>query len=344
MSSDVSKILIPDESINIVNLLSVCLSEGIDINSIKDASGNTLLHIAVESMNIEIVRFLLKCNNVNTEIFNYFYEFPMDIAIKNGYLDIVKIFLVEGIDVNLSRNGKESFLYSAVKFRHLDIVETLCSFGANIDDRCSFGVEEGFTPFMLASKLGDQAIVSFLKNKGADINAKSVNKTTALYHAVEKNHIDMVKLLLEWSANTAVINESAIERKFTPLHVSCKNGNQKIVKLLLENKTEINAQAWYNKTPLHLAIQYQHLDVVQFLLYYGADPEALCNTWTEEKLTPLHLACKHKNNKIVLALLNKKVNINSVFVGGYTPLYLAVFNQNLISAQLLLKKEHKLIT
>lgn len=341
MSSNVSKILIPDESINIVNLVSVCLSEDIDINSIKDASGNTLLHIAVENMNIGVIEFLLKCNNVNTEIFNYFYEFPLDIAIKNGYLDIVKMFLVEGIDVNLSRNGKESFLYSAVKFRRLDIIEILCSYGANIDDRCSFGVEEGFTPLMLASKLGDQAIVFFLKNNGADINAESANKTTALYHAVEENHVDMVKLLLEWGANTAVINKSAIEHKFTPLHVACKNGSQEIVKLLLENKVEVNAQAWHNKTPLHLAIQYQHLNVVQFLLYYGADTEALCNTWAEEKLTPLHLACEHKNSKIVLALLNKKVNINTVFVGGYTALYLAILNRNLNSAQLLLERGAK---
>ncbi len=53
------------------------------------------------------------------------------------------------------------------------------------------------------------------------------------------------------------------------LHFAAEGGCPEIVELLLEQGLDVNANAEYDRTPLHLASKEGHTEVVQILLDYG---------------------------------------------------------------------------
>jgi len=65
----------------------------------------------------------------------------------------------------------------------------------------------------------------------------------------------------------------------TPLHFAADKGHLDVVKYLVNQKTDINAQAngYSPGTPLHLASQNGHLDVVEYLVNRNADANAKTN-------------------------------------------------------------------
>lgn len=57
----------------------------------------------------------------------------------------------------------------------------------------------------------------------------------------------------------------------TPIFQAVIKNNIDIVKLLFENKADINAADNYQHTPLHFANLYKHIDIKLYLMEKGAD-------------------------------------------------------------------------
>lgn len=58
----------------------------------------------------------------------------------------------------------------------------------------------------------------------------------------------------------------------TPLHLASEAGHTEVVRILLENGGDVNAQDQMNgETPLHLACEAGFSDIIQLLLHHGAD-------------------------------------------------------------------------
>ena len=76
-----------------------------------------------------------------------------------------------------------------------------------------------------------------------------------------------MKLLL---ANKADVNASN-HNGATPLYVAAQNGHTEVVKLLLANKADVNARHTDGRTPLWMAAQEGHTEVVKLLLANKAD-------------------------------------------------------------------------
>ncbi|EDO45485.1 predicted protein, partial [Nematostella vectensis] len=62
---------------------------------------------------------------------------------------------------------------------------------------------------------------------------------------------------------------------FTPLHIAVVYGHWEIVKLLLDEGADVEAQTKNGYQPLHLAAQYGHKIIIEILLQRGAPPDAL---------------------------------------------------------------------
>ena len=75
-------------------------------------------------------------------------------------------------------------------------------------------------------------------------------------------------------------------------------------------------------TPLHAAIQRNHLDVVNFLLNNGADPDLM----TEHGVCPLDIAVFTGNIELVIALLSHQASSNRSDKEGNSPVMLAAYN------------------
>ena len=87
----------------------------------------------------------------------------------------------------------------------------------------------------------------------------------------------------------------------TALHHAVMNGNLQIAKLLLENKSEVNAKRYGMSAPLHLAAANGNIDIVRLLLSYEADIEGR-NAQGE---TALHVAAIMNRENVVSFLLSR---------------------------------------
>ena len=87
-------------------------------------------------------------------------------------------------------------------------------------------------------------------------------------------------------------------------------------------------------TPLHRASYNGHIDVVEYLLYSGADIQAR----TIDGWQPLHCACRLNKYRTAALLLQNGALINSKTNGGQTPLHLAASNDRAkLTLELLLR-------
>ena len=113
------------------------LSAGVDIES-RDANNRTALYAAVANNKPAVVQFLCE-SKANVNVYGINKWTPLTVAADRGSVEIVKILLKYGTNVDLElRDDIDDFyrktpLYHAAKEGHPDIVELLCKAGADVD-------------------------------------------------------------------------------------------------------------------------------------------------------------------------------------------------------------------
>lgn len=107
-----------------------------------------------------------------------------------------------------------------------------------------------------------------------------------------------------------------------PLQVAARNGHISAVRLLVNQRANVESRTDDGSTALSLACQNGHKAVVKVLL----DAGARTNTKRKDGATPLHLSCACKNESIAKALIYKSANVEATWRGGATPLLVAASN------------------
>jgi uncharacterized protein len=124
-----------------------------------------------------------------------------------------------------------------------------------------------------AARRVDIQTVSKLLDQGVAADAKDETGETPLLSASLAGHADVVAVLVKRGAGM----ESRNDRGLTPLHGAAYAGNIKTVRLLVDSGAAVNdAQNVFKVTPLIIAAEEGHADVISFLADHGADLE-----WTE---------------------------------------------------------------
>ncbi|GFQ90271.1 ankyrin repeat, SAM and basic leucine zipper domain-containing protein 1 [Trichonephila clavata] len=161
-------------------------------------------------------------------------------------------------------------------------------------------LKAGWTALMYASSSGQEKIVSFLLEKGADPNYhKDMFTPLMATCASKKPEEELLKcctLLLQHGAKV-----NAHERHYTtPLMFAAREGYSLIVKSLIDHGVELNRQDNRGITALAWAAYYGHGHVLRILIEKGADPTILNNVGQ----SPIDLAyeCGHTE---VASLLEK---------------------------------------
>ncbi|WP_438456617.1 ankyrin repeat domain-containing protein [Wolbachia endosymbiont of Kerria lacca] len=218
-----------------------------------------------------------------------------------------------------------------------------------------------------------QEIDNILQNVESDfikavINGQDDEYGSPLHYAAFKGDVQVTKILLESGANpnlnmqgSGILLSTADETQkyedwehdyqgLTPLHYAAKNGHKEVVKILLQNKAEVNAETtdkgWNEGwTPLHYAVQNGHKEVVKILLQNKADVNA---ETTNQGLTPLHVAAQDGHKEVVEILLQNKAEVNAETTDkgwnegwneGWTPLHYAVQNGHKEVVKILLQNK-----
>ena len=149
------------------------VAEGADIN-LKDAGDFTPLHCAVYGHQKQVVAFLIE-NGADVNARTAEGRFPLIIA----DMEIAELLITKGANVNLRYRLGTTALHRAVNLDDhkgdIELAKLLLSHGADVNAKAYSNCVgwEGWTPFHVACRNGNKAIVEMLISKGADINAKT---------------------------------------------------------------------------------------------------------------------------------------------------------------------------
>ena len=95
-----------------------------------------------------------------------------------------------------------------------------------------------------------------------------------------------------------------------------KTRNAETVRSLLEQRVDVNARQGDGATALHWAVHLDDGNVIDLLLWAGANADASDDTG----VTPLYLACLNRQAALVERLLQAQANPNAATVSGETVL------------------------
>lgn len=106
------------------------------------------------------------------------------------------------------------------------------------------------------------------------------------------------------------------------------------IKYVIELGAPINLKDIYGYSPLHFATERNRIDVVEYLLSLGADPNIKANF---RDLTPLHIAAEAASPELIGILLANAVECDVLDSNDNSPLHIAIANNKIDNTQTLLQ-------
>ncbi|XP_037655880.1 M-phase phosphoprotein 8 isoform X2 [Choloepus didactylus] len=168
-----------------------------------------------------------------------------------------------------------------------DYITVKVALNSNEDYNLDQEDSSGMTLVMLAAAGGQDDLLRLLIRKGAKVNGRQKNGTTALIHAAEKNFLTTVAILLEAGAFVNVQQNSGE----TALMKACKRGNSDIVRLVIECGADCNILSKHQNSALHFAKQSNNVLVYDLLKNHletlSRVTEQTIKEYFEERLTLL---------------------------------------------------------
>lgn len=188
------------------------------------------------------------------------------------------------------------------------------------------------TPIIEAASNGFETAVDLLLHYGADVNALTTSKETALGYAASNGHSTIVDKLLKVGA-TPNCWVRLFGEKISALTMSAGRGEGITVNHLIDFGASMNGLDDEPERPMVLAARNGHLNVVRTLLERGADANAKSRTG-KTALIPFSAGGCLPGIEL---LLGSKVDINAADSDGMTALMWACRNGHLEAVQMLIK-------
>ena len=292
--------------------------------------GQTALHVAVQSDNVEMVEKLLA--KMSPEAINFQDgngQTALHIAVQSGNVEIVEKLLVKmSPEAIQSKVYELNALHFAATYGHGMVVEKLLAVMS--PEAINAKNNNSETALHLAAQKNNAEVVEKLLAK---MSPEAINDTanlgrTALHVAVQSDNVEMVEKLLAKMSPEAISCEDDNGR--TALHLAATSGHGMVVEKLLAvmSPEAINAKNNNGETALHLAAHKNNSEVVEKLLA-KMSPEAI-NDKAKFASTALHLAAVYGHGMVVDKLLAKMSPeaINFQNGNGKTALHLAVQSGN----------------
>ena len=250
------------------------------------------LHKAIESGQIEEVLTILNSVEDPKSLVNTEYKaqdrhkpkLPLHIAVYEGYVEMVKLLLKYGADIEaIDEQGRTPLILASNGYRR----GLFLGYSERVD------------------------IINILLDQGAKIEAFDKDGKTPLITASNHNLINTINTLLDRGAKI----EAADEKGRTSLMIASSNGVPKTTNTLLDRGAKVEATDNKGQTPL----MHAYANIVKILVDRGAKIEA-----TDEKgRTPLMIASYKRKASKVKVLLDLGAKIEATDKQGNTALILA---------------------
>ncbi|XP_051819877.1 poly [ADP-ribose] polymerase tankyrase-1 isoform X2 [Antechinus flavipes] len=279
---------------------------------------------AARSGNEEKLMALLTPLNVNCHASDGRKSTPLHLAAGYNRVRIVQLLLQHGADVHAKDKGGLVPLHNACSYGHYEVTELLLKHGACVNamdlwqftplheaasknrvEVCSLLLSHGADPTLVnchgksavdmapTPELRERLTYEFkghsLLQAAREADLAKVKKTlaleiinfkqpqsheTALHCAVASLHPkrkQVTELLLRKGANVNEKNKDFM----TPLHVAAERAHNDVIEVLHKHGAKMNALDTLGQTALHRAALAGHLQTCRLLLSYGSDPSII---------------------------------------------------------------------
>lgn len=173
---------------------------------------------------------------------------------------------------------------------HTRAIQMFLNSGASLESRD----ERNWTPLMISSFNGKEAVAFLLIQSGARIDTKDSNGYSPIHWAAFNGFSNVVGLLIRSGANPNALSNFG----WTPLMQAATRGHILASAQLIAGGAQVNTISQDNWTALHKAAANGHTDLVRLLLSKGADPAVEY----QDGCTAITLATKGKHEEIIAML------------------------------------------
>jgi len=335
-------VLLDDALRGDADALRVLLGEDPDlIEETFGEDGASLLHLAAGRGAVESTRLLLG-RGTDANVRDRRLRTPLHYAAEEGQEEAARLLAERGAGVNAQDEQGWTPMRLAVHGGNVEVLRLLADRGAETDifamaalgdvGRTSALLDQdpalvrardettsGFSPLHYAAQYGHRQLAELLLAKGADPESADALGTTPLRIAAISGHEEVAEALIDSGAKADIFVASAF------------GDVERVRSLLQEDPARANAR--HRSTPLHVAAERGHMEVIEFLLAAGADVNA-----GMLEGTPVHGAAAQGHKAAVELLLAGGADVNVRDWDGWTPLHCAAYYGHRDIAELLLAR------
>jgi len=223
---------------------------------------------------------------------------------------------------------------------------TLIEEGADVNEAQA----DGTTPLHWAAYRVDAELAALLLENGATPDTINAFGASPLGEAVKVAAEELVEILLAGGADPAAVNTDGQ----TALMLAARSGSTEIARLLIENGVDVNArESWRNQSALIWAADARFPEIVDLLIEHGAEVDFRADSidWPSQitsepraqyrpigGLTPLLYAARSGCTACVRSIVSAGADIDRPTPEGMTPLMIAIDNEAIDTALLLLEQ------
>ena len=177
-------------------------------------------------------------------------------ACRQGNNLHVKRLADRGVDLHTPCNEPQypglKGVHVAAMYGHLHVVETLLGYGGMMEEESAY---QRWRPLHVAARSGQVAVVNFLIQNGAQIDARACEEIQPIHEASRSGSLEILDALIEAGATI----DCSDTYGYQPLHCVSKISNMSVViRYLLQKGAKIEAKTFDGSRPLRLACTSDH--------------------------------------------------------------------------------------
>ncbi|XP_043469322.1 uncharacterized protein LOC122503006 [Leptopilina heterotoma] len=335
-------------------IINICLDKKLDVN-IEDTNYCALLHFVIKHLAEDFESVINKCEEFDINALNdvpSFFEPEykkslLHLAIDERKLNVVKILIEFGANVDIKDEREQTALFYAVQTKQIEVAEMLLKAGASVNAKdCKNMMPINFAFGERDESSGNEKykpskLVTLLCSYGAELDFKNQSGTRTLIMACGIGNAKEIEFLIEHGADLL----SSDKDGKTALHSAAVKYNYKLVDFLIRRGFDINAQNLEKESSIHYLantlktinseLEYAgdntHEDISNIgnldsegdevkkaaeMIEFLADNSADINTPNKENITPLMISIRYNALEITECLLelNAKIHKNDNFL------------------------------
>ncbi|MBM4222926.1 MAG: ankyrin repeat domain-containing protein [Gammaproteobacteria bacterium] len=256
------------------------------------------ISLAAGTGDLKALKIILSLKNPSFDLPDDKGDTPLFYAARGGHTEVIDFLCGQKIDVNHANIAGKTAVFYAVELNQLDALDSLIKHGAKLDIKNADGITVihqallagqepaliflaetpgaplaepdrfDHSPLILAADGQLLNACKTLLSKDVPVDWSDQEGWTALMHATKRGHLEMMSVLISAGAS---IHSHDRDFKQTPYLIACRNGHIEAMELLLRNNANSADIDYYSRTALHIAVETNRLEVVEFVLKTPVD-------------------------------------------------------------------------